>query len=457
MKHNDFDAVFFNQTSQENYQHTYYSQFLEMHMMKMLHKLYLPLCISLAMTASLLAFEPLPSIAQDIPQGTSAQGGLRRSSGSSSAESLGVRYLKLGNSYREARNYDLSQYYLKKGIDLIRNRSYGYWEAVGYEYLGLLYRDMGDRQMALEYLRTAASLYDRVVNMNNGQGSDEVLRAVIADVEQGTNAPVTSPMLTSTPLPDTRLQDENGRLQNENKTLQAKITELEGRIKQLEASSVMSLKSTASLDMSDCKRDMEGIAKYRESTLWMNGFAPVDFTTRDVRLAGGNARVDGTVIIGYLKRGESAKIELTMPIGQYLILGDGCSQKARDLDVRIINQQGVVLEKKDIRFNPNDASAGSQTKSDSMQSSSQTQGTQSNNQSSNQVNNQANTQSNTQAADSITTQQSTESLPRKPANTREALAKVGWSNEYGGSHTFLVTMYECDNEGAYFCFLIGKK
>jgi hypothetical protein len=94
-------------------------------------------------------------------------------------------------------------------------------------------------------------------------------------------------------------------------------------------------------------------------------------------------------------------------------------------------------------------------KSDSTQSSNQTQNTQSNTQSNNQT-------STTQPTDSISaqqsnTQQSTEALPRKPASTREALAKVGWSNEYGGSHTFLVTMYDCDNEGAYFCFLIGKK
>lgn len=418
--------------------------------MKMLHKI----CIPVALAASVLAFEPLSSTAQAPPPPVSAA---PRTSGVASAESLGVRYLKLGNSYREARNYDLSQYYLKKGLEMVRGRNNSYWEAVGYEYLGLLYRDMGDRQMALEYLRTSASLYDRVVNMRNGQGSDNVLRAVIADVEQGTNTPANAPMLASpAPLPDTRLQDENGRLQSENRMLQAKISELEGRIKQLETSSVMSLKSSASLDMSDCKRDLEGIAKYRESTLWMNGFAPVDFAPREVRLAGGNARVDGTVIIGYLKRGESAKIEVNMPIGQYLILADGCSQKARDLDVRIINQQGVVLEKKDIRFNPNEASAGSQTqKSDSTQPSSQSQNTQSNTQSNNQT-------TTTQPTDSTATQQTptpqpTDTLPRKPANTREALAKVGWSNEYGGSHTFLVTMYDCDNEGAYFCFLIGKK
>ncbi len=434
--------------------------------MKMLHTVS-TLCTGAALAASVLAFQPMSLWGQGAPQGASPQGlpqneapsAYRRTTGGVSAENLGVRYLKLGNSYREARNYDLAQYYIKRGIDMVRGGRVGtYWEAVGYEYLGLLYRDMGDRQLALEYLRTAASLYDRVVTMRNGQGSDEALRAVIADVEQGASAPLpTPPPVSST---DTRLQDENTRLQSENRALQGKIAELEGRIKQLESSSVMSLKSSSSLDMSDCKRDLEATAKYRESTLWMNGFAPLDFAANDraVRLQGGNARVDGTVIVGYLKRGESTKIEINVPIGQYLILGDACTQKARDLDVRIINSQGVVLERKDIRFNPNEASAGQRTDSSSTanQSNNSQQNNQQNPQNTQQNSSQTSTQNQTTQTTDTTSTQAADGLPRKP-NTREALAKIGWSNEYGGTHTFLVTMYDCDNEGAYFCFLIGKK
>lgn len=426
--------------------------------MNMLHKCTVFALTAASMAVSVMVFEQNTLHAQDVPLTAP-----RRTNGVGSAENLGVRYLKLGNSYREARNYDLAQYYIKRGIDMIRGKAGGYWEAVGYEYLGLLYRDMGDRQLALEYLRTAASLYDRIVNMRNGQGSDEALRAVIADVEQGASVPPppVAPMTVPPPPVDTRLQDENSRLQSENRMLQAKISELEARIKQLESnSSVMSLKSSASMDMSDCKRDLEGIAKYRESTLWMNGFAPVDFTNNDraVRLQGGNARIDGTVIVGYLKRGESTKIEINMPIGQYLILGDGCSPKARDLDVRIINSQGVVLEKKDIRFNPNEASAGSRdtTNQQNQQNTTQQNNTQQNTTQQNTTQ-QSNTQQTSQPTDSTSTQQPTDALPRKPSTSREALARVGWSNEYGGVHTFLVTMYDCDNEGAYFCFLIGKK
>lgn len=377
----------------------------------------------------------------------------------SSVDNLGVRYLKLGNSYREARNYDLAQTYLKRGLDMVRNRN-TYWEAAGYEYLGLLYRDMGDRQMSLEYLRTAASLYDRVVNMRNNLGSDEVLRSVIADVEQGAQIPPGAPRQPYPVVEDPRLQDENRRLQDENRNLISKINDLEARIRQLEAglsaNPGMSLKSPMSVDMSDCKRDLEGIARYRESTLWLNGYAPIDFSTRDVRITGGGARVDGTIIVGYLKRGESAKIEVTMPLGQYVIVGDGCSPKARDIDVRIINQQGVVLEKKDIRFTgsmPNPAPSNNTSSTNNTNSTTTTESA--GNRPSDSTQNQ------TRPADNTTTTSTAppvdDSLRNRPSNTREALAKVGWNNEYGGVHTFLVTMYECDAEGAYFCLLIGKK
>ncbi len=373
-----------------------------------------------------------------------------------SADNLGVRYLKLGNSYREARNFDLAQTYLKRGLDMVRNRN-AYWEATGYEYLGLLYRDMGDRQMALEYLRTAASLYDRVVTMRNNQGSDEVLRSIIADVEQGSSARQVMP--PPQVVGDPRMMDENRRLQDENRALQAKISDLEARIRQLEAglsaNPGMSLKSPMSVDMSDCKRDLEGIARYRESTLWLNGYAPIDFSTRDVRITGGGARVDGTVIVGYLRRGESAKIDITMPLGQYVIIGDGCAPKARDIDVRIINQQGVVLEKKDIRFTgtmPNPAPSNS-----SNTTPGNTEPRPENRTEPRPASDSTQTQPQPRSGETTTAQQPDDALRNRPSNTREALAKLAWNNEYGGVHTFLVTMYECESEGAYFCLLIGKK
>jgi hypothetical protein len=393
---------------------------------------------------------PVNSTAQNFPEDESSRASSARRS-ATTVDNLGIRYLKLGNSYREARNYDLAQLYLRRGLDMVRNRN-TYWEAVGYEYLGLLYRDLGDRQLALEYLRTAASLYDRVISMRDNQGSNDVLRSVIADVEQGYQSP-SSPYSADMGEAE-RLQAENRRLQEENRRLVSKISELESRIRQIESGLTvnpgLALGNPMSLDMSDCKRDLEAVARYRESTLWLNGYAPVDFNQREVRLTGGNARVDGTVIVGYLKRGESAKIDVAMPLGQYIIIADGCAPKARDIDVRIINQQGVVLEKKDIRFSGTTANSSSSSSSTARNDDrAESAPRQDDNQQ------RANGSSSNSNNSNATTQE--DALRYKPSSSREALAKVAWSNEYGGVHSFLVTMYECDSEGAYFCFLIGKK
>lgn len=56
------------------------------------------------------------------------------------ANELGKRYLKLGNTYREAGNYEKAEEYLKQGKTLIGKD--GYWNATASEFLGYLYRDM---------------------------------------------------------------------------------------------------------------------------------------------------------------------------------------------------------------------------------------------------------------------------------------------------------------------------
>ena len=59
-------------------------------------------------------------------------------------------------------------------------------------------------------------------------------------------------------------------------------------------------------------------------------------------------RVDGTLIVGYPARRILRKSKFHA-LGQ-AIIADGCSPKARDIDVRIINQQGGSLGEKDIHF-----------------------------------------------------------------------------------------------------------
>jgi uncharacterized protein HemY len=52
-----------------------------------------------------------------------------------------LRYVKLGNTLREAQQYDLSEKYLRQGLQIITEQGDRYWEAATYENLGLLYKD----------------------------------------------------------------------------------------------------------------------------------------------------------------------------------------------------------------------------------------------------------------------------------------------------------------------------
>jgi tetratricopeptide (TPR) repeat protein len=382
---------------------------------------------------------------------------------------LGVRYLKLGNTYREARNYDLAQLYIKKGLDMVRNRGSRYWEAAGYEYLGLIYRDMGERELALEYLRVSQGIFANILNTRDGVGSDDALKLVIADIERGADRiPPASqrnmiPNLMMRPIspemssPDAdRLRTDNQRLQDVNRQLTNRIADLEDRIRRLETESInRSLNNTTTTpDISECKRDIEAIARYRESVLWSNNYTPQNLQTLGARVSDQNTKVNGTIVTGYLKKGESVKIELDVNPGIYAIIADGCSGKARDIDVRIINQRGVVLEKKDIRFS---TSADVSTDGNRI---TETRTTNSNGGST--VSEERSPNTSTNANSSTNSTQATMSadggdMRVRPSSTRDPLARLSWNAEYAGTHTFLVTMYDCEPEGAYFCFVIGRK
>lgn len=102
-----------------------------------------------------------------------------------SAESgvdLGIRWLKLGNTYREAREFNKAEELLKKGRDILKNGStwkHKYWTTVSDEYLGLLYnsvsRSHGEqssreyfKQLALEHLTRAVSSYKNLIKIKDG-------------------------------------------------------------------------------------------------------------------------------------------------------------------------------------------------------------------------------------------------------------------------------------------------
>jgi tetratricopeptide (TPR) repeat protein len=100
------------------------------------------------------------------------------------ASDLGVRYLKLGDTYREARKYDMAQEYIQRGFDLVRGRGSRYWEAVAYEYWGMVERDMGNRLNALEYLRRAETLYRRALSPVYLESSIDAVGELIRDTQR---------------------------------------------------------------------------------------------------------------------------------------------------------------------------------------------------------------------------------------------------------------------------------
>jgi tetratricopeptide (TPR) repeat protein len=151
-----------------------------------------------------------------------------------SAYEMGIRYLKLGNSYREARDVNNAMYYIQRGYDLVANRASRYWEAVANEYMGLVYRDMGDRLTALEYLRRAEQIYRQIIRSRNADWSDTAIQMLINDVEYGmTAANYSAPYYYTSPDAE-RLRVENQRLQEANRQLASRIESLESRIRLLE-------------------------------------------------------------------------------------------------------------------------------------------------------------------------------------------------------------------------------
>jgi tetratricopeptide (TPR) repeat protein len=73
-----------------------------------------------------------------------------------------LRYMKLGNTLREAQQYDLSEKYLRQGLQIITEQGDKYWEAATYENLGLLYKDQDKPEDAARYFNKALALYHQL-------------------------------------------------------------------------------------------------------------------------------------------------------------------------------------------------------------------------------------------------------------------------------------------------------
>jgi tetratricopeptide (TPR) repeat protein len=134
----------------------------------------------------------------------------------------GIRYLKLAGTYRQAQNYELALRFANRGLQMVTNQGSQYWEAAGYETLGLIYRDMGDRTTALNYLQRASTIYNRIIRQKDG--SNAAIDMLIDDLLQTESPDVNTEALRS----------ELKRNQEINRQLNDRITNLDNRIRQLD-------------------------------------------------------------------------------------------------------------------------------------------------------------------------------------------------------------------------------
>ena len=108
------------------------------------------------------------------------------------AFNLAVRNIKLGNSYREAKNYDFAARFINDGMAITEKRKTfdgKYWTATGYEFLGYLYRDMGMVKEAKKNFEKAADKFKEIIKQEDGSqyAMIEVLNGLSRSIE-GNNA-----------------------------------------------------------------------------------------------------------------------------------------------------------------------------------------------------------------------------------------------------------------------------
>ncbi len=135
---------------------------------------------------------------------------------------IGKRYLKLGNTYREGSNFEFAKRYLEKGLNIVK-RYGGYWEAVGYEFIGHYYRDIKKPKRALYFLLKAKSIYGKIIKQEDGS---QVAIEESINLING-NEIVNDPDAFSKSSEIEKLKYENKRLLEENKRLSNNITQLE--------------------------------------------------------------------------------------------------------------------------------------------------------------------------------------------------------------------------------------
>lgn len=85
-----------------------------------------------------------------------------------SSKELSARFIKLGMSYREGGDADNALYFLNKGLSLAQKTKSRYWEAAAHEMMGLVYKDLRDKDRSVANLLTARRMYDNIIRTPGG-------------------------------------------------------------------------------------------------------------------------------------------------------------------------------------------------------------------------------------------------------------------------------------------------
>jgi tetratricopeptide (TPR) repeat protein len=68
------------------------------------------------------------------------------------------------------KDYEKAEKYILEGLEGVKKVGDKYWEAVGYGYLGLLYKDKGDKKTAKDYLTRAYDLLKSIGAERDAEG-----------------------------------------------------------------------------------------------------------------------------------------------------------------------------------------------------------------------------------------------------------------------------------------------
>jgi tetratricopeptide (TPR) repeat protein len=96
------------------------------------------------------------------------------------------KWIKAGNSLREAHQYEQGESYLTKGLDAAKAANNLYWQAVADEYLGLLYANTNELPTATQYFNEALRLYK---SQNLGI-SAKVVKDIMGEYNIATDEPI---------------------------------------------------------------------------------------------------------------------------------------------------------------------------------------------------------------------------------------------------------------------------